>query len=315
MIKLRSDLVLEAREMIDERRTGKMEAEGHLPDGVFVHVEEKNGLTVTRIRIESEAAANELGKKQGSYITLELKEPDLNSLELQKDVSTSISQELQHFTEIIKKQDPSVMIVGLGNRAITPDSLGPRVVDRMVVTRHLKLNEGFKGQLDKRLGTLSAVAPGVMGITGIETGAILKGLIEAAHPDMVIAVDALASRKTSRVNTTVQISDTGIVPGSGVGNRRMELSKETLGIPVIAIGIPTVVDVLTLTRDLLEKAEGHEPDDKMLEDLADTYGSEMIVTPKNIDVAIERMSIAVSNGLNMAFHKGFDVSDISEYLM
>ncbi len=314
-MEFRSDLVLEAREMINERRTAEMEADRQLPDGVFVDTQDLEGLTVTRIRIDSQAAAEKLGKEQGLYITLELKEEELNSLALQKTVSRTLADEMKHFTQNLPNQDPSVMIVGLGNRAITPDSLGPRVVDRMVVTRHLKLNEDLRTHLDQRLGTVSAVAPGVMGITGIETGSILKGLIEAAQPDLVIAIDALASRKTSRVNTTVQISDTGIVPGSGVGNRRMALSAKTLGIPVVAIGIPTVVDALTLTRDLLEKASGQEPDEALLESLEDTYGADMVVTPKNIDVAIERMAIALSNGLNMALHKGFDVSDINEYLM
>lgn len=314
-MQIRSDLVLEAREMIDERRTGEMESQNQLPDGVFVDSTDKESLLITRIRIESQAASEKLGKSQGTYVTIELKDRELNSLALQKEVSAAISEEIMHFIRKIPKPEPSVMIVGLGNRSITPDSLGPKVVDRMVVTRHLKQSDEIRNQLDERLGTVSAVAPGVMGITGIETGSILKGLIEVAQPDMVIAVDALASRKTSRVNTTIQISDAGIVPGSGVGNRRMELSEKTLGIPVIAIGVPTVVDALTLTRDLLEKAEGQEPEDEMLESLAETYGADMVVTPKNIDIAVERMSIALSNGLNMALHKGFDVSDISEYLM
>ena len=314
-MQFRSDLVLEAKEMIDEQRAARMEAADQLPEGVLADTEEQEEYRVTRIRIESEAAAEKLGKSVGNYITIELKTEEISSLELQKQIAHTLSAEMNLFTGELQKEDPCIMVVGLGNRSVTPDSLGPRVVDRMVVTRHLKMNEQLKQHLDARMGTVCAVAPGVMGITGIETGAILQGLIAVAHPDMVIAVDALASRKTSRVNTTIQISDTGIVPGSGVGNRRMELSKGTLGIPVIAIGVPTVVDALTMTCDLLEKATGKEPDEATLERLSDTYGSEMIVTPKNIDVAIERMCIAISNGLNMALHKGFDTMDVHEYLM
>lgn len=314
-MKFRSDLILEAKEMIDEKRAGQMEASDQLPEGVIVDTKEKEGLVITRVQVTSEEASIALGKSQGNYITLEIKEPEMNSLELQQAVSNALSDVIQDFVQKLPSPDPNIMVVGLGNRAITPDALGPKVVDRMVVTRHLKSNTDLLPHLDTRMGTVCAVAPGVMGITGIETGAILKGLIDVAKPDMVIAVDALASRKTSRINTTVQISDTGIVPGSGVGNKRMELSQKTLNIPVLAIGVPTVVDVLTLTRDLLEKANGQEPDDSTLERLEDTYGSEMVVTPKNIDTAIQRMSIALSNGLNMALHKGFDVRDISEYLM
>lgn len=310
-----SDLVLEAKELIDEKRASQMEAAHQLPEGVIADTEEQDEYRVTRIRIESDEAAEQLGKSQGNYITIELKTEEISSLALQQQIAHTLSAEMNLFTGALNKEDPCIMVVGLGNRSVTPDSLGPRVVDRMVVTKHLKSNEQLRKHLDTRMGTVCAVAPGVMGITGIETGAILQGLINVAHPDLVIAVDALASRKTSRVNTTIQISDTGIVPGSGVGNRRMELSQNTLGIPVIAIGVPTVVDALTMTCDLLEKATGKAPDDTMLERLSDTYGSEMIVTPKNIDVAIERMCIAISNGLNMALHKGFDTMDVHEYLM
>lgn len=312
-----SDLVLEAREMIDERRTGRLEAENKLPDGVFADTEEQAHSRITRIRIESPEAAAALEKKEGSYVTIELKEQEeLNNLDTHKEVAAALAEELSPFLARTRKTDPCVMVVGLGNRNITPDSLGPRVVDKMVVTRHIKLSEELRARADPRLGTVCAVAPGVMGVTGIETGAILKGMIQIADPDLVIAVDALASRKTSRVNTTIQISDTGIIPGSGVGNRRMELSRESLGIPVLAIGVPTVVDAATLARDLLDAAATAEkPDEDLLENLSKTYGSDMVVTPKNIDIAMDRMSVALANGLNMALHHGFDFEEINEYLM
>ena len=153
-----------------------------------------------------------------------------------------------------------------------------------------------------------------MGITGIETSEIIRGMISKVRPDILDVIDALASRKASRVNTTIQISDTGIIPGSGVGNHRMELSKEVLGIPVIAIGVPTVVDAMTLVRDILEKAGIRESDDILKE--AEAKGTEeMVVTPKNIDIAIERMAAVISNGMNLATHKGFEIEEINEYLI
>ncbi len=314
-MQMRSDLALEAREMIDEKRTGAMKQENKLPEGMTVSTDDKDFLLITRISIDSDEAERVIGKKKGRYITIELKDEELNTLRIHKEVAYTLCEELAPFVRQVPKPEPSVMVAGLGNWHITPDSLGPKVVEKMVVTRHVKSHEQYKHDLDVRLGNVCAVAPGVMGITGIETGEILKGLVEKANPDIIFAIDALASRKTSRVNTTIQITDTGIVPGSGVGNRRMELSKESLGIPVIAIGVPTVVDALTLAKDLLEKAEGGEVGDDLIEGISKTCGADMVVTPKNIDVAIERMAVAISNGLNMAIHKGFDFGDISEYLM
>ena len=225
------------------------------------------------------------------------------------------------------------MVVGLGNKNITPDSLGPKVVDKIVVTRHVKTSEQLKNTVDKRLGTVSAVSPGVMGTTGIETGEILKGLIEKAGPDIIFVIDALCARKTNRINTTIQISTTGIVPGSGVGNHRMELSSDTLGVPVVAIGVPTVVDAATITGDsidfligdLKENAKENEPLYKMLttisaedkyalikQTLSDNIG-DFIVTPKEIDKVIEDISSVIANGINISVHKGIELTDIDRY--
>lgn len=314
-MKYRTDLALEAREMIDENKSKKMRTDNNLPEGMLVDTSEKNHLIVTKIRLVSQEAADAIGKKQGEYITLELKSSNLNTLSIHKEVATTLAACLEPLLYQSQKKDPSIMVVGLGNRNITPDSLGPKVVDKIVVTRHIKTNNEYNNNLDKRLGMVSAVAPGVMGTTGIETGEILKGLLEKAGPDVVIVIDALCSRKISRVNSTIQISTTGIVPGSGVGNHRMELSKETLGIPVIAIGVPTVVDCVTIVRDIIEQVEGGEIEDDIIKNISDTGAGNMVVTPKDIDSSIDRMSIAVSNGINLALHKGFDFGDISEYLI
>lgn len=312
---IRTDLALEAREMIDEEKSKRMESDSALPEGMNVDTKEKNYITITKIQISTDEAAKKIGKKQGDYITVELKTPDLNTLDIHKELASSIADCLIPLIEQLKKNEPSVMVVGLGNRNITPDSLGPKVVDKIVVTRHVKTSEQLKNTVDKRLGIVSAVAPGVMGTTGIETGEILKGLIEKASPDLVFVIDALCARKTSRINTTIQISTAGIVPGSGVGNHRMELSTQTLGIPVIAIGVPTVVDSVTIVYDIINDLEGNNIDEDVINNIARNNAGNMVVTPKNIDIAIDRMSIAISNGINMAIHKGFDIGDVSEYLL
>ena len=311
-MEIRTDLALEAREMIDEKRSEKMRDKDALPKGMFVKTRENNYILITDIEITSEEAAKKIGKKIGKYLTLEFKNPILDTLDNQENIAKSLSTELTAFISELCNNSPVIMIAGLGNRNITADSLGPKVVDKVVVTRHVKnLEKNDNLEIDARLGNLCAVAPGVMGVTGIETSEMIKGMISTVKPDILIVIDALASRKTSRVNTTIQISDTGIVPGSGVGNHRMELSQDVLGIPVIAIGVPTVVDAATLVRDILEISNN----DNNLKLESENEIINMIVTPKNIDIAIERLSEVISSGINMAIHKGFEMKEINEYLI
>ena len=311
-MEIRTDLALEAREMIDEKRSEKMRDKDALPKGMFVKTRENNYILITDIEITSEEAAKKIGKKIGKYLTLEFKNPILDTIDNQENIAKSLSTELTSFISELCNNSPVIMIAGLGNRNITADSLGPKVVDKVVVTRHVKNIEKLDNlEIDTRLGNLCAVAPGVMGVTGIETSEMIKGMISTVKPDILIVIDALASRKTSRVNTTIQISDTGIVPGSGVGNHRMELSQDVLGIPVIAIGVPTVVDAATLVRDILEISNN----DNNLKLESENEIINMIVTPKNIDIAIERLSEVISSGINMAIHKGFEMKEINEYLI
>ncbi len=302
---IRTDLAIEAGEMLGKNR---------LPEGVKLETKDLSNTTVTRIEILTEEAEEALGKKKGRYVTVELKEGEVNTLEIHREVAEAVRDEVLLYMEKLK-ENPVIMAVGLGNRYITPDALGPKVVEKIVVTRHVRQNPDISGDIDERLGNVCAIAPGVLGITGIETGEIIQGLAEKIKPDILFAIDALAARKTSRINTTVQIADTGIVPGSGIGNRRMELSRDTLGIPVISIGVPTVVDAMTLARDLIEEATGSRMRRDLEENMGKTCGADNIVTPKNIDMAIERMANAISNGLNMAMHKGFDFNDVSDYLI
>ncbi len=304
-MEIRTDLAIEAGEMLGKDR---------LPEGVRLETKDFSNTEITRIEILTDEAEKAMGKKKGRYVTVELKEGELNTLEIHKEVAVAVRDEVLLYMEKLKGQ-PVIMAVGLGNRYITPDALGPKVVEKIVVTRHVRQNPEIAGELDERLGNVCAIAPGVLGITGIETGEIIQGLAEKIRPDILFAIDALAARKTSRINTTVQIADTGIVPGSGIGNRRMELSRDTLGIPVISIGVPTVVDAMTLARDLIEEATGDKMHRELEENMGKTCGADNIVTPKNIDMAIERMANAISNGLNMAMHRGFDFNDVSDYLI
>ena len=313
-MQIRTDLALEAREMINEKKSEKMKDTNSLPDGMFVNTTENEYVIITDIQIKSEEAMKVIGKKKGKYITLELKQSVLDTIDTQENTAITLAEEIKKFLKEHSKSEPKIMLVGLGNRNITADSLGPKVADKIVVTRHVKKLQNKKNnenlEIDNRLGNICAIAPGVMGMTGIETSEIIKGMISTVGPDLLIVIDALASRKATRVNSTIQISDTGIVPGSGVGNHRMELSREVLGIPVISVGVPTVVDALTLVKDTLDIAEKDIPELENNDNIAN-----MIVTPKNIDIAIERISDVVASAVNMAIHQGFKMQEINEYLI
>lgn len=239
---VRTDLALEAHEMVVEKKQDV--------SGIKIKEKKRQGVQVTTVTI-SEDGAKKTGKKAGHYLTLETQGIRKQDTEIQENVQDIFSEEFASFLKARKiKREDSCLIVGLGNWNVTPDSLGPLVVGNLLVTKHLfalapeSVEDGFR--------SVSAISPGVMGITGIETSDIIDGVIQKTKPDFVIAIDALASRSINRINTTIQISDTGIHPGSGVGNKRKELSYETLGIPVIAIGIPTVIDAVTIVSDSID---------------------------------------------------------------
>jgi len=229
---VRTDLALESAELYWETAE---EAIG----GVEWEEGGDSEIRITRVSIQSEEGERALGKKQGNYITIEMPSLMESDPSVQKRASRYLSEELS----AMAGQSRLTLVAGLGNSEITPDSLGPKVIPRLVVTRHLFTN--FPEAVE-HLAPVCALAPGVLGVTGIETGEIIKGVAERVKPDLVIVVDALASRKTERVSTTIQIADTGISPGSGVGNKRKAINKETVGVPVIAIGVPMVVDAALL---------------------------------------------------------------------
>lgn len=249
---VRTDLAVEAREMAISGRQGTIGQEQDVSEieGVIIKEKEVDGMKVSLVEVTGEGEKT-LGKKAGRYLTIEVAGIRQQDTELQQKVGNVFAREFAAFLDSagIGKEE-SCLVVGLGNWNVTPDALGPIVCENLLVTRHLftlqpeNVKEGYR--------SVSALAPGVMGLTGIETSDIIYGVVEETKPGFVIAVDALASRSIERVNATIQISDTGIHPGSGVGNKRKELSKDTLGIPVIAIGVPTVVDAVSITSDAID---------------------------------------------------------------
>lgn len=251
MYEIRTDLAIEAKDIALHKRSQIQEEPNQSKlDGVIIKEKEENGIKVSFVEV-TEAGESIIGKKNGKYLTIEVLGIRQQDSKLQAEVEKVFAQEFAQF--LIKnniKEDASCLVVGLGNWNVTPDALGPQVCENILVTRHLY--ELQPENVEKGYRSVSSLAPGVMGLTGIETSDIIKGVVEKINPEFVIVIDALASRSIERVNSTIQISDTGIHPGSGVGNKRKELSQETLGRPVIAIGVPTVVDAVSITSDTID---------------------------------------------------------------
>ncbi len=278
----RTDLAIESRELIGSR----------VPDGVSFYEKLEGKVKITRIKIETESGAQKLCKPRGNYITLEIPKPTQNPQESEEEIEL-IAKEI---TRLIPKKG-CVLVAGLGNHNITPDALGPKTVDGTVSTRHIA-----DSLPDFDFRPVAAIAPGVMGQTGIETGDVVRSVCEKIGASCVIAVDALASMSTNRLGCTVQICDSGISPGSGVGNARTELSQKTLGVPVIAIGVPTVVDALTLAMDALSEDEHKYINEQKLKGL--------MVTPREIDSLISAVSKVLSIAIGRALQPQLSVEDL-----
>ncbi|MCL2546120.1 MAG: GPR endopeptidase [Oscillospiraceae bacterium] len=297
MPQIRTDLAVESHELWQEQQSTALE-------GVDISDSHAFDCDVHTVRILDERGERALGKPAGQYVTIEL--PSLRRHDAQAfDNSTYAAA--QHITQLLPSNATAVLIVGLGNKNITPDAVGPLAVESTVVTRHLvqKYPEHFGA-----LRPVSALSPGVLASTGMESADVIRGVVDSMHPDCLLVVDALASRKLSRLCRTVQICDTGIVPGSGVGNARAALNAQTLGVPVIAVGIPTVVDAATLAADLLEEAGQGEVDPQALND----YGGSLIVTPKDIDALVKEVARVVGYGISLALHKEFTLADVRGFL-
>ncbi len=264
-----------------------------LPKGVKRRLRKSSVCQITEILVENEMAAFRVGKPTGQYVTIETDKLWISPADFEEQVE-NIADEL---SVLIGEKIESGLIIGLGNEGITPDALGPLVISQIIATRHLK-DELPPTHEFAKLNQVSAFTPKVLGQTGIETAVIVKAICDEIKPDYVIAIDALACNDISRLGTTIQLSNTGISPGSGVQNRRKELSKQTLGVPVIAIGIPTVVDMHTIAENITGKT-------------ADKHLPNMMVTPRDVDKLIERSAKLLSYAINKATQPSLTLNDIS----
>lgn len=314
---IRTDLALEEKERFE---SDQVEVQGVVLEEEY---DKEREIRVTTVRIETENGAKTMGKPVGTYLTIEA--PNLSSPD--EGIHREVSEELaKYLIEVMKKiipeseQDKEVLVIGLGNRQATPDALGPYVADNLNVTRHIVKEYGKYAAPEEMNCVVSAIVPGVMAQTGMETAEIIKGVVRETKPDLLIVIDALAARNSRRLNRTIQIADTGINPGSGVGNYRNAITKETIGVPVIAIGVPTVVDAVTIVSDTMEnllsaletseslkgvglvlggysEAEKYE----LIKELIAPNLNSMFMTPKDIDETVKRLSYTISEGLNLAF--------------
>ena len=309
MYNFRTDLAVERTNIY--RRANKLEE----IDGIETEDQEvSENIKVSRVKITNENGEQAIGKKKGVYITIDLKDLKVADEDDIQKASDTLSNELKAIIQNHVQSKDDIMVVGLGNIYVTPDSLGPKVINEIEVTRHII--KYLPQYVEEGTREVSAVSPGVLGTTGIETVEILNGIVDNVKPKLVIVIDALASRSIERISSTVQISDTGIVPGAGVGNTRNEISIKTLGIPVIAIGIPTVVETAVLVNDSLdlfiEKLQDEAKSNDYLNNLKqeDNYKEirevlvpndyNLIVTPKEIDDLIENMKDIVAKGINQS---------------
>ncbi len=287
-MQLRTDLAVEAREIAGE----------HI-SGVDFKTYSENGLEISRLTIKNQKAKQELGKDMGTYITIELPSLTDNFTETDERLKT-IGFEIRRLLPV----HGLLLVVGLGNKEITPDSLGPKTSSHVLATRHITGETAKATGLDK-LRPVAVMQTGVTGQTGIETGEYILSVVKRIRPNAVVAVDALASRRLERLGCTLQISDTGISPGAGVGNHRTKITKETIGVPVIAIGVPTVVDVQTFANDLTDGKMYTEQKNRI-----EPSGKQMIITPREIDLLTERASRLIGFALNAAIQNEFELADL-----
>lgn len=320
---VRTDLAVEAQQIYEAESKGNTR-------GVEVSEVDEGNISVTRVDITNEIGERNMGKPMGSYITIDMPSFTHYDGDTMDEVSKVLAKNLS--TLINLDSNMTALVVGLGNWNVTPDALGPTVVSKLMVTRHLK--QLIPDSIDEGIRPVCALAPGVLGLTGIETSEIVRGVVEKIKPNLVICIDALASRKMERVNRTVQIGNSGISPGSGVGNKRMELSQKTLGIPVIAIGVPTVVDAATMANDTIDlvldemikqstkggdfynmlKSIDKDEKAKMISELLNPYVGNLVVTPKEVDTVIDSVSKIIANGINIALQPALDLEDINKFL-
>ncbi|NMM61960.1 GPR endopeptidase [Clostridium sp. P21] len=323
MFNIRTDLAVEAKEIYKQENNGEM-------SGVEVEEEYVDDIKTTIVKVVNDVGERMMGKPKGTYVTIDMPKFTHYDAETMDQVSEVLGKTLSEMVNI--EDSMTALVVGLGNWNITPDALGPKVVSKLMVTRHLK--QLVPDKIDEGIRPVCAIAPGVLGLTGIETGEIIKGVVEKVKPNLIICIDALASRKMDRVNSTIQIGDTGISPGSGVGNKRMEISEGVLGVPVIAVGVPTVVDAATMANDTIDmvldqmiqesekdskfynmlKSVDKDEKQKMIQNILDPYVGNLMVTPKEVDLVIDSVSKVIANGINIALQPALNLEDINKFL-
>lgn len=318
---IRTDLALEQKE--------RFEADNVEIPGVILeeHQDEEREIKVTTVKIETENGAKIMKKPVGTYVTMEAPNMAVPDEDYHKEIAEELARYLRGFLKQVetddKKKDHSVLVAGLGNRKVTPDALGPYVVDNLNISRHIVKEYGKYAMGEEEIQMVSAVVPGVMGQTGMETVEIIRGIVKETKPDLLIVIDALAARSSRRLNRTIQISDAGIHPGSGVGNYRNGITREMVGVPVIAIGVPTVVDAATIVNDTMENLiqalessetlrgvgvvlQGYNAAEKyeLVKELISPHLHGLFVTPKDIDETVKRISYTISEALNELFSSG-----------
>lgn len=319
LLGVRLDLAVEAHELL------RGEAGGEIP-GVRMDEEYFQGGHVKTITILNEQGAAIMGRAPGSYVTFESNALRENDKMVHKDISRLIAAKLKELLPL--REDSTVLIVGLGNWHATPDSLGPKVIETSMATRHLfhyappELREGLR--------SVCIMAPGVLGLTGIETAEIIKGTVDRVHPDLMICIDALAAGSVERINSTIQIATTGINPGSGVGNNRMGINEESMGIPVIALGVPTVVQAGLIAHQAMEQLFDYlrkrpalqaayaslQPvvANELIQRVLEPFGGQLMVTPKEIDEQISNTARVIALALTLALHPGIPAEEAEHYL-
>ncbi|UMZ73066.1 GPR endopeptidase [Natranaerofaba carboxydovora] len=314
-----TDLAIEAvevKELLEATPRDEM-------SGVETTTSEEEGVTISRVSIKTPAAEKAMNKAMGNYVNIEAAGLRDKDTELQDRVTEIVARELKELAGFNDQME--LLVVGLGNWNVTPDSIGPKVVEDLVITRHLlqlvpdRLGPGFR--------SMAGMAPGVMGITGMETAEIIKGVVEQLKPSMILAIDALSARNLDRLNTTVQIADNGISPGSGVGNKRMGINEQTMGVPVIAMGVPTVVDAVTIVSDVLSKFDGSSNNQqnqntdynkfRLINETLSPYGgasNKLMVTPKEVDSFADDISEVLAGSINAAVHPRVSEEGSHKYL-
>lgn len=327
------DLAIEAHEMLAAGSGGLDEIRGIKIE----EVEHHGYITVTKVKVENDEGSQAIGKPVGNYITIEMPSRFYGQQEIYEQMCECCADEIKALTEkILKSEDDLVLVAGLGNHRITADALGPKAVAALMITRHLK--KYVPDEIDEGVRPLCAIAPGVLGTTGMETEEIVRALTDKIQPKLVIVIDALCSGNLERINTTVQITDTGITPGGGVGNKRKTINTDVLGVPVIAIGVPTVVDAAAIAKAGIEIAshnneyknggfspkharrsdensdnDGGEIKSRIRAEVDERFGN-LIVAPKDVDNITDDIASVIANGINISMHPGITFNDIDRYV-